>query len=108
MVAPIAFIVWVFRDQNRLRELSNARKDTNLKEFQQLQEWATGFGKAKDNEALQISALHSLRGYLKGEYGEDFRRGAFEIFTSALRTQHKNILDDINDKKLTVYLLLTV
>ncbi len=99
MVAPIAFIVWVFRDQNHLRTLSNARKDTNLKEFQQLQEWATGSGEAKGNEALQISALHSLRGYLKGEYGDGFRRGAFEIFTSALRTQHQKILADINNEQ---------
>jgi uncharacterized protein YjbI with pentapeptide repeats len=99
IVAPIAFIVWFFRDQNHLRALSNARKDTNLKEFQQLQEWATGSGEAKDNEALQISALHSLRGYLKGEYGEDFRRGAFEIFTSALRAQHQKILVDINNEQ---------
>lgn len=99
IVAPIAFIVWVFRDQNHLRTLSNARKDTNLKEFQQLQEWATESGEEKGNEALQISALHSLRGYLKGEYGEDFRRGTFEIFTSALHAQHQKILADINDKQ---------
>ncbi len=99
MVAPVVFIIWLFRDQNHLRALSNARKDTNLKEFQQLQEWATGFGEAKDNEALQISALHSLRGYLKGEYGEDFRRGAFEIFTSALHAQHQKILADINNEQ---------
>jgi hypothetical protein len=99
MVAPIAFIVWFFRDQNHLRALSNARKDTNLKEFQQLQEWATEFSETKNNEALQISALHSLRGYLKGEYGEDFRRGAFEIFTSALHARHQKILADIDNKK---------
>ncbi len=104
IVAPIAFIVWFFRDQNHLRALNNARKDTNLKEFQQLQEWATESGEAKGNKALQISALqisalHLLRGYLKGEYGEDFRRGAFEIFTSALRTQHQKILADINDEQ---------
>jgi uncharacterized protein YjbI with pentapeptide repeats len=92
ITAPILFVIWAFRDQNRLRELENQRKDTNLKEFQKLQEWATG---STDNIVLQISALNSLRGYLKGEYGESFRRGAFEIFVSALSTVHEQMFTDI-------------
>jgi len=104
MSAPIIFIIWVFRDQNKLLELENARKDTNLKEFQQLQRWATGNIEGdKDNKdnnnnkiALQISALHSLRAYLKGEYGESFRRGAYEIFRANLATQHQEILEQAN------------
>lgn len=95
ITAPILFVIWAFRDHNRLRELENQRKDTNLKEFQRLQEWATSSD--KNNVALQISALHSLRGYLKGEYGESFRRGAFEIFVSALGNVHEQILKDIPD-----------
>jgi hypothetical protein len=96
MSAPIIFIIWTFRDKNKLLELENARKDTNLKEFQQLQRWATGnIDGNSDNDnkiALQISALHSLRAYLKGEYGESFRRGAYEIFRVILATQHQKIL----------------
>lgn len=103
LTAPIFFTIWAFRDKNKLLELENTRKDTNLKEFQQLQQWATGNieGDAKDEDktALQISALHSLRGYLKGEYGESFRRGAYEIFRSTLETQHKDILDKVKNKK---------
>ncbi len=104
MSAPIIFVIWVFRDINRLMELENARKDTNLKEFQQLQRWATGNIEGdKDNQdnkiALQISALHSLRAYLKGEYGDSFRRGAYEIFRASLATQHQKILKQVNESK---------
>ncbi|RUA07309.1 MAG: hypothetical protein DSY43_00025, partial [Gammaproteobacteria bacterium] len=100
ITAPIVFIVWAFRDQNKLLELENARKDINLKEFQQLQRWATGNiegdeDNADNKIALQISALHSLRGYLKGEYGESFRRGAYEIFRASLATQHQKILQKV-------------
>ncbi len=102
ITAPIAFIIWIFRDKNKLLELENARKDTNLKEFQQLQRWATGNIEGdKDNQdnkiALQISALHSLRAYLKGEYGDSFRRGAYEIFRASLATQHQKILKQVNE-----------
>jgi len=100
ITAPIVFIIWIFRDKNKLLELENARKDTNLKEFQQLQRWATGNidGDNESNKvALQISALHSLRAYLKGEYGESFRRGAYEIFrvilATHLATQHQKVLE---------------
>ncbi|WP_143108841.1 pentapeptide repeat-containing protein [Bathymodiolus thermophilus thioautotrophic gill symbiont] len=102
ITTPIAFIVWVFRDKNKLLELENARKDTNLKEFQQLQRWATGNidGNNKGNKVvLQISALHSLCAYLKGEYGESFRRGAYEIFRATLATQHQKILTQVRNNK---------
>ena len=100
ITAPIFFAIWAFRDASRLHEIANKRKDTNLKEFQQLQEWATG---NKSNIALQISALHSLKDYLKGEYGQNFRRGAFEIFASELSTQHAEILQQVaKNDKLTI------
>lgn len=41
--APIIFIIWVFRDINNRVQIENARKDTNLKDFQKLSEWASGF-----------------------------------------------------------------
>jgi len=106
ITAPILFAVWLLRDINRMNELSNSRKDTNLKEFQQLQRWATGNVPPRlngDNTAeisLQISALHALRPYLKGAFGEDFRRGAFEIYASTLRTQHRKISKQLILKRL--------
>lgn len=118
--SPILFLIWLYRDVNKLKEIEQQRKDNNLKEFQKLQEWATGniadrfyeaesgstVKKVKDESiALQISALHMLRDYLKGEYGDSFKRGAFEIFVSVLRAQHKKIIDKLDpdgtDKYLT-------
>ncbi|CAC9953141.1 hypothetical protein [uncultured Gammaproteobacteria bacterium] len=103
MSAPIIFIIWTFRDKNKLSELENARKDINLKEFQQLQRWATGnIDSNSDNDnkiTLQISALHSLRAHLKGEYGESFRRDAYEIFRAILATQHQKILQQLKNSE---------
>ncbi|PEQ14474.1 hypothetical protein B2G71_02495 [Novosphingobium sp. PC22D] len=81
---PAAYVLWLFRDINARRTLENQRKDVNLKEFQEIQLRAAGAmdkdklaGEAR--EQLQIAALHQLRGYLKGEYGEAFRRPALEL-----------------------------
>ncbi len=40
--APIAFVIWWFRDTNALWQIDNQRKDTNLKDFQKLSEWTSG------------------------------------------------------------------
>ena len=97
----ILFCVWLYRDINRITELNTQRKDTNLKEFQQLQQWATGnidtaTADADTNKnarlTLQISSLHSLRPFLKGVYGQDFRRSTFEIYAAILQQTHTRIL----------------
>ena len=95
-----SFVIWFFRDQNKLWEIENSRKDTNLKDFQQLQQWATGhFPKASENNissdasgsadkeqadsnALQLSAIYQLGAFFRGEFGEQFRRPAYEILYS--------------------------
>lgn len=43
IAAPIVFIIWFFRDHNNRIQIESARKDTNLKDFQKLCEWASGF-----------------------------------------------------------------
>lgn len=43
IASPIIFVVWYFRDKNNRIQIENARKDTNLKDFQKLSEWASGF-----------------------------------------------------------------
>lgn len=43
VATPVIFIVWLFRDKNNRVQIENARKDTNLKDFQKLSEWASGF-----------------------------------------------------------------
>lgn len=98
MVAPSAFLLWYFRDQNVQGTLENQRKDVNLKEFQELQLRAAGA--LPENlpeharETMQIAAMHQLRGYLRGEYGETFKRPAFELFM-ALQANDKHIQDGL-------------
>ena len=46
--APIAFVIWCFRDTNTLWQIENQRKDINLKDFQKLAEWASGLHIAED------------------------------------------------------------
>lgn len=43
ITSPVIFIIWLFRDKNNRMQIENARKDTNLKDFQKLSEWASGF-----------------------------------------------------------------
>lgn len=87
---PAAFLLWHWRDRNmrdqieeQRKQVLNARKDTNLKEFQEVQMRAAGALDEKlpseAREQLQIAALHQLRGFLKGDYGPEFKRPAFEL-----------------------------
>ena len=46
--APIAYAIWMIRDQNTAQQIENSRKDTNLKDFQRLSEWASGFHLPED------------------------------------------------------------
>ena len=128
VTAFVALFIWFFRDENNVYQLERQHHDVTLKEFQKLQEWATGniadgylleesteelefsysgirqkkekkikksqkLTQTKQAETLQIMALHSLRPYLKGEFGEIFKRGAFEIYTSVLKTEHQKIFE---------------
>ncbi len=87
---PVLYLLWHWRDSNVRAQIAvsrdeyeNRRKDTNLKEFQEVQLRASGALPetlpAEAREQLQIAALHQLRGFLRGAYGEDFRRPAFEL-----------------------------
>jgi hypothetical protein len=46
--APIAFVLWWFRDTNALWQIENQRKDINLKDFQRLAELASGLHLVED------------------------------------------------------------
>ncbi|HET9638299.1 MAG TPA: pentapeptide repeat-containing protein [Allosphingosinicella sp.] len=80
---PAGFLLWLFRDINVSGTLENQRKDVNLKEFQEIQLRAAGAMDerlpAAARETLQIAALHQLRAFLRGEYGDSFRRPALEL-----------------------------
>ena len=36
--APVAFMIWSFRDRNATDQINNSRKDTNLKEYHKIVE----------------------------------------------------------------------
>jgi uncharacterized protein YjbI with pentapeptide repeats len=102
---PSAFLLWLFRDLNVSGTLENQRKDVNLKEFQEIQMRAAGALNeslpAAARETLQIAALHQLRAFLRGEYGNSFRRPALELLrarfvASAQSTGTQAIRDWLN------------
>jgi uncharacterized protein YjbI with pentapeptide repeats len=92
---PVAFCLWYWRDRNVRDQIENARKDINLKEFQEVQLRAAGaLDTTLPEEARQqwqIAALHQLRGFLRGEYGESFRRPAFELLLAGHAAAMKRI-----------------
>ena len=65
VAAPIIFIVWLFRDKNNRVQIENARKDTNLKDFQKLSEWASGFHlpeiKKNTGSKITIKTIDNIR-----------------------------------------------
>lgn len=85
---PAAFIIWLFRDQNMQATVENQRKDVNLKEFQELIVRAAGYKNdaASDgaSKILEAAAVHQLRSYLRGDFGEGFRRPAWELLKAKL------------------------
>ncbi|MCS4533898.1 pentapeptide repeat-containing protein [Neisseria montereyensis] len=46
--APIAFFLWLFRDENTVHQIENQRKDVNLKEFHKIAEWVSGLHLVED------------------------------------------------------------
>lgn len=76
-------MTWHWRDLNTQDKIANDRRDTTLKEFQEVQRNAAGiFSKEVPDESsaqLQSAALRQLGDFLRGTYGDSFRRPAFEI-----------------------------
>jgi uncharacterized protein YjbI with pentapeptide repeats len=68
--APIAFIIWFFRDQNNLWVLENSRKDINLKDFQKLAEWAAGLHLPEDKISHSVKVVHSKKSITESNQGE--------------------------------------
>ena len=102
LASPVAYVIWWFRDTNARQQIENQRKDTNLKDFQQLCQWASGEHlKTDDNRSgsmvvshnpLQISAAHQLVPYLRGEFGSTFRRPAFKTLIAMWQSLHMDNL----------------
>ena len=88
MALPVLFALWYWRDHNVRADIDNKRKDTNLKDFQETQRRAAGAMEgefsAEARQILQIAGLHQLRVFLRGDYGESFRRPAYEFLRARL------------------------
>jgi uncharacterized protein YjbI with pentapeptide repeats len=80
---PIAFFLWHWRDRNVRDQIENQRSDITLKEFQDVQLRAAGAIDDQLSEGarqeLQLSSLHQLGAFLRGEYGSRYKRPAFEL-----------------------------
>ena len=152
--APVAFVIWHFRDENNRQQIENQRKDINLKEFQKLSEWVSGahlpeiktvskttnkcnlkndaeivkqsilpieytteeteeyskqpktadfdtFSKRDGAVALQISAIYNLLPFFRGDYGESFRRPAFNLLKSAWQAMQQDSLKKLDEAHLS-------
>ena len=64
--APIAFLIWKFRDENTIQQLENQRKDVNLKEFHKIAEWVSGLHLIED----KITEKHK---YSVPTEGQDYK-----------------------------------
>jgi uncharacterized protein YjbI with pentapeptide repeats len=93
--APVAYLIWMFRDQNNLWQIDNSRKDVNIKDFQRLSELACGahFPEFKDGDesysqrkqaahSQQIAAIFQLQTFMEGAYGVEFMRPTFLLLKS--------------------------
>ena len=104
---PAVLMTWHWRDQNTQDKISNDRRDTTLKEFQEVQRNAAGiFAKDVPSESLsqlQSAALRQLGDFLRGTYGDTFRRPAFEILmaghhAAVQRSQVADLIENIRKK----------
>lgn len=84
---PVAYIVWIFRDSNARIEINLKKKEISLKEFQDIQLRVAGAIDKSFPESsryqLQAAALHQIEGFIKGDFGADFRKSAFELLTAS-------------------------
>ncbi|MBI3581714.1 MAG: pentapeptide repeat-containing protein [Nitrospinae bacterium] len=92
--APFAFFIWHWRDANNLAKIETDRYDLFLKDFYQIEQWATAAG-GTTNETLKLAAIHQLLPFANGGYGLLFVRPAQEIFLSLLANSKGRGTDDI-------------
>ena len=111
--APVAFVIWCLRDHNHRQQLENQRRDNNLKDFQQLIQWASGLhlheasssasidsekeqgtsqmmDRSMGSTSLQIAAISQLAAFARGDFGRYFQRSAFALLQSLWRALMKD------------------
>ena len=111
--APVALVIWHFRDSNASQQIENGRHDISLKEFHQIAEWISGIhldGEAPDSAhtnslatyrkeegaiGLQIASIYSMLPYYRGDYGARFTVPALNILKYAWQMLHYRDLEQI-------------
>ncbi len=88
ITSPIIFIIWIFRDKNNRVQIENARKDTNLKDFQKLSEWASGF------HLPEVKQTKIIKNELKTDDSKDGTKKEFKEETES--TEYFSAPDDSN------------
>ena len=81
VVAPYAFVLWLWRDKARQQELQQVQSSYHQAELFQLQEWIVD----SSNPGLQIAALYRLRQYLSGKHGISLMESALHALMYSLR-----------------------
>jgi flagellar biosynthesis protein FliQ len=84
VAAPVIFTVWIFRDKNNRVQLENARKDTNLKDFQKISEWASGF------HLPEIKRTGSNKFVLKGGVNDETSYEILNTVEDFIPPEHTN------------------
>lgn len=118
VVAPIAYLIWSFRNFDRIKDLQYTKYTLLQADFHKIEEWATTLleDKEQDNNiakaqasinedtltkpktgVLQVAAIYQLLPYLKSEYHPLFARPSMEIYRSLLSSwqwnqQEKNLV----------------
>ena len=63
--------------------------------------WGT-FSKRDGAIALQISAIYNLLPFFRGDYGESFRRPAFNLLKSAWQSMQQESLNELNELDIEI------
>jgi len=92
--APIAYVIWIYRDANKLAELDNERAKQKLDDFHKLEEW---LATSTNDENLKVVAVHQLEPYLRGDHGypKAFQKPCCALFLTILESWGKSISDKI-------------
>lgn len=64
--APVAYLLWIYRDANKLEEIENERIGQKQADFHKLEEWLAS---AETDENLKVVAVHQLEPYLRLDAG---------------------------------------
>ncbi len=82
--APVAFVIWLFRDTDKRADIENARgtllharQEMRLEDRQKWIEWACS--DKPDTNTLRLVAVAQLGAYAQGRFGQEFRENTFVL-----------------------------